>query len=132
IDPVLESSLLRNRLPLIYLWGKEVLKVNSDLELKNLEDKFLSNNELVKDPFISPYYADLTGLPPIFLNVGEIEILKDDSVKFYEKGINSGLDIKVKVWKDMIHVFIAFLGVIPEAIECLNEMSEFINKYSDI
>lgn len=131
IDPVLESSLLRNRLPLIYLWGKEVLKVNSDLELKNLEDKFLSNNDLIKDPFVSPYYADLTGLPPVFLNVGEIEILRDDSVKFYEKGINYGLDIKVKVWKDMIHVFIAFLGVIPEALECLNEMSEFINKYSD-
>lgn len=130
IDPILQTSLLKQRLPLLYLFGKHILKVNSELELKKLETQVLfSKDQIIKNPLISPYFGDLSGLPPIYLNVGEIEILRDDSIKFYEKAKASGVDITLKVWKDMIHVFIAFIGIFPEAKVCLDEMSDFINQH---
>lgn len=130
IDPILQTSLLKQRLPLLYLFGKHILKVNSELELKKLETQVLfSKDQIIKNPLISPYFGDLSGLPPIYLNVGEIEILRDDSIKFYEKAKASGVDITLKVWKDMIHVFIAFIGIFPEAKVCLDEISDFINQH---
>ena len=45
------------------------------------------------DPFASPLYANLTGLPPIRVHVGDDEMLLDDSVRFVERAIAAGVDI---------------------------------------
>ena len=131
-DPIINKKAFLKGLPLVYLFGKDVLKIEkSKLNKWSLLLKvLLSKNKLVKNPLVSPIYADLEGLPPIFINVGENELLLDDSIRFAEKARSQGVEVKLKVWSDMIHVFVAFLGYVPEAEECLNEMTEFIKKYS--
>jgi epsilon-lactone hydrolase len=36
-------------------------------------------------PLISPIYADLRGLPPLFIQVGDCEVLLSDSVRLAER-----------------------------------------------
>jgi len=87
------------------------------------------NGKDPKDPLISPLFGDLTGLPPILIQVGTAECILDDSVRLAENGKKAGVDITLDVWDDMIHVFQIFAGVAPEAKEAIQKMGEFARKY---
>ena len=52
--------------------------------------------------------ADLSNLPPLFIHVGDSEMLYGDSVMLYSQAKASGLDVTLKVWNKMPHVFLAF------------------------
>jgi monoterpene epsilon-lactone hydrolase len=81
-------------------------------------------------PWISPLFADLHGLPPILLHVGEHEILLDDSTRFAERARNCGVDATLVVWPEMFHVFQIF-SFIPEAKKANRQISEFIRTHQD-
>ena len=78
------------------------------------------------EPTISPLYADLYGLPPLLLHVGENEILFDDSVRFYDKACSAGVDAKITIWPDMFHVFQMFTPFLPEARKANAQIAAFI------
>lgn len=79
------------------------------------------------NPLLSPLKADLTGLPPILIQVSTTEMLYDQSTRFAEKAKAAGVNITLQEWKDMIHVFQGFgLDDLPEAKEALNEIRKFI------
>lgn len=130
-DPVINKKALLQGLPLVYIFGNDLINIEKSPinKARLLSKAILTKKRLSKNQLISPIYADLRGLPPIMINVGENELLLDDSVRFAEKAKKSGVDITLKVWKDMMHVFTAFLGYLPEAEECFNDMSEFIYKH---
>ncbi|MBA3654697.1 MAG: alpha/beta hydrolase fold domain-containing protein, partial [Actinobacteria bacterium] len=77
-------------------------------------------------PLASPLYADLTGLPPILIHVGDSETLLDDSIRFAERARAAGVDIEVDVWPEMIHVWHAFAPMLPEATVAIAKLAEFI------
>jgi monoterpene epsilon-lactone hydrolase len=81
-----------------------------------------------RDPMISPLYADLRGLPPILLHVGEDEVLLDDSVRLAERVRAAGGSATVVVWKGMWHVFQVFAPFIPEATQSIRQIGEFVGK----
>lgn len=70
------------------------------------------------EPWASPLFGDLSGLPPIHLVVGSSEMLLDDSVRFAIKCPSATLDI----WHDMPHVFPA-LGFLPEAQQAMARLA---------
>ncbi|KAK3240715.1 hypothetical protein CYMTET_49463 [Cymbomonas tetramitiformis] len=53
----------------------------------------------------SPILADLHGLPPLLIHVGQCEILHDQIIEFAEKCAASGVATEVVDWRDMVHVF---------------------------
>jgi monoterpene epsilon-lactone hydrolase len=63
-----------------------------------------------KDPFASPLYADLTGLPPIRVHVGDDEVLLDDSRRYVERAVAAGVDAKLDIWMGMPHGFVTNAG----------------------
>src|SRR5258706_16002847 len=70
----------------------------------------LAKNYLGKDgdpcnPLASPLYADLTGLPPLLIQVGDRETVLDDSTMFADKARAAGVDVELQVWDGMVHVF---------------------------
>jgi monoterpene epsilon-lactone hydrolase len=131
IDPVINKKALKG-LPLIYLFGREIMAMKqSKSKIPSVLFKILMNlRRLIRHPYVSPLYADLSGLPPVLINVGAVELLRDEAVMFVEKAKKQGVDATVKVWPDMIHVFIAFWGHIPEAEECCREMASFIRQHA--
>ena len=64
-------------------------------------------------PLASPYYADLSGLPPLLVQVGTAEVLLDDSLRLAEKAKESGVDVTLEVWDDMPHVWQASRRFFP-------------------
>ncbi len=80
------------------------------------------------NPWISPLYGDLHDLPPILIEVGDHEILLDDSRGFAEKAKSAGVDITLHVWEGMVHCFPLFAPMFPEAIQAWDETIATIRK----
>jgi AcrR family transcriptional regulator len=79
-----------------------------------------------RDPWISPLYGGLAGLPPILIQVGTNEIMLDDAVGFTELARDAGVDATLRVWPGMVHCFAFFSPMVPEATAGMNEMGAFI------
>lgn len=80
-------------------------------------------------PWISPVYADLHGLPPIFIQVGTHEIMLDDSVRFVDKAKIAGVDATIHVWDEMVHCFAFFSPMFPEAAAGMQELCDYIKTH---
>lgn len=57
------------------------------------------------DPDLSPIYADLTGLPPILMVVGDADILLQDNLAMAARLSASGAEIDLRVYPDSPHGF---------------------------
>lgn len=68
-----------------------------------------------RDPEASPLFADHAGFPPTFIQVGEVEILRDDSLRLTERMQAAGVDVTCEVWDGMWHDFHLFAPILPEA-----------------
>jgi acetyl esterase/lipase len=77
--------------------------------------------ERLRDPYVSPLFADLSSLPPSLLIVGSSEILLDDSTRFASRAGNATL----QVWHGMPHVF-PLLPELAEGEEALEGVADFI------
>ncbi len=82
------------------------------------------------DPYdlsVSPLYADLVGLPPILIQVSKIEMLFDDSRRFFERAKEVGVDITLQKWDQTVHVF-QNIPELPETREAMEKIKEFVEK----
>ena len=78
-------------------------------------------------PLLSPVrYADLTGLPPLLLQVGSNEMLLDDSTRMATRAAAAGVDVILDVTADVPHVFQTFEGMLDEADAALDRAGRFI------
>jgi acetyl esterase/lipase len=82
-------------------------------------------------PLASPIYADLTGLPPLLLQVGSIETLLDDTTVLAQRAREAGVEVEVDVWDDMPHVWHHFAPILPEARDAIQRMAEFMHKHTN-
>ncbi|WP_414444387.1 alpha/beta hydrolase [Burkholderia sp. 22PA0106] len=71
-------------------------------------------------------HADLSGLPPVLLQVGTNEILLDDSVRFAARARDAEVDVILDVTADVPHVFQMFTGMLDEAGYALDRAALFI------
>ena len=95
--------------------------------LRSLADAYLSGHDPV-DPKASPLYARLGGLPPIRIDVGDDEILLDDSVRFADRARSAGADVTLSIWLGMPHVFQSSLGRYRAAEHSLDAVGAFLRQ----
>jgi acetyl esterase/lipase len=79
-------------------------------------------------PLVSPVFADVTGLPPIYIQVGEDEILLSDSTRIAEKIEQAGGDVQLEIWPGMWHVFQVFVHQMPESGEAIRKIAPFVRQ----
>ncbi|MEE1784499.1 alpha/beta hydrolase [Streptomyces sp. SP17BM10] len=80
-------------------------------------------------PLLSPAVcADLTGFPPMLIQVGANEVLLDDSTRLAARAAAAGVDVVLDVTADAPHVFQAFAGVLDEADEALDRAALFLTQ----
>jgi monoterpene epsilon-lactone hydrolase len=84
------------------------------------------------DPLVSPLYAELRGLPPLLIQVGDRETVLDDSVMFADMARAAGVDVDLEVWDGMIHVFQMFGAELPEAHQAIASIAGFLNRHLHI
>jgi acetyl esterase/lipase len=80
----------------------------------------------VKNPLVSPLYADLAGLPPLFVHVGGHESFLDDATRVAQRDEDGAVQVELKVWPEAFHAVHLFAGMIPEADQALAEAASWI------
>jgi acetyl esterase/lipase len=105
VDPILTPAGLRARVP-DYVAGADA-----------------------SDPFISPIFGDLSGLPPLLIQVGSHEILLSDAVRLAERAAVADVPVTLDVTAGVPHVFQGFAAVLDEAGAALDRASEFLNTH---
>jgi acetyl esterase/lipase len=78
------------------------------------------------NPLTSPLFANLDGLPPTLIHVGNDEILLDDSIRLEEKLKTARVAARLDVWDGMWHFFQIFAPYVPEAQQAISQIGDFI------
>lgn len=81
-----------------------------------------------RDPAASPLRANLAGLPPIRVHVGEDEVLLDDSVAFVDRALAAGVDAQLDVWEGMVHGFPGSVGQLSASTQALEQIGSFLSE----
>jgi len=81
-----------------------------------------------RDPLISPVFADLRGLPPLLVHVGEQETLREAAVRFAGLAKEAGVDVRLEVYPRMWHVWQLF-PTLPQARQSLEDIARFLGKH---
>ncbi|MGX5713306.1 alpha/beta hydrolase [Sphingopyxis terrae subsp. ummariensis] len=68
-----------------------------------------------ENPLISPLFAELAGLPPMFVQAGGDEVLLGDSTRLAHRFALAGGDVALRVWPEMVHAWPLFQHAIPVA-----------------
>jgi len=79
-----------------------------------------------KDPLASPLNADFRGLPPLLIQVGDAEVLLDDSTRLEDKMKAAGVDVTVEVWDEMVHVWHLFAPMLDKGQEAIDGLGAFV------
>ena len=86
------------------------------------------NGALPTTQLASPLFAELNDLPPLLLQVGDREMLVDDSIRLKDKAANYNTRVELKIWERMIHVWHIFAPILAEGQAGIVEISSFIKK----
>lgn len=85
---------------------------------------YVGNND-VRNPLISPVYADFTGFPPLLIQVGTREVLLSDAARLARAARAAGVDVTLDVWEGMWHVWQDHAEA-PEARAAAAEIGRFL------
>jgi len=96
-------------------------------QVAGLVEGYLSGHA-AEDPLASPVYAELKGLAPVCMHVGDDEVLLDDSVRFVERAVAAGVDARLEVWEGMLHGFAGSVGRLKASSEALGLVGEFLRE----
>lgn len=94
--------------------------------LTQMADAYLDGTD-PRTELASPMFADHRGLPPTRIDVGDAEVLLDDSVVLAHRLREAGVPVDLQVWAEMVHVFPAFPPeLLPEAAEAQAQQAAFL------
>jgi acetyl esterase/lipase len=82
-------------------------------------------------PYVSPLFGDLTGLGPIFSQVGDQELLLDDSRELGVRAEKAGVEARVDVFPEQQHTFHMMAGRAPEADDAINRFAQWLRPKLD-
>ena len=82
-----------------------------------------------RSPTASPLYADLTGLPPLLVQVGTRESLLDDARRLTAHARAAGVAVTLTEFEDVIHMWVVSGPELPESLAAYGEAGEFVKTH---
>ncbi len=82
----------------------------------------------LSDGRVSPLYADLAGLPPTLVQVGEDEILLDDSVRFADRAWAKGVQVELQRFAGAWHDFQLQAGLLADSRAAVGDIAAFLRR----
>jgi acetyl esterase/lipase len=79
-------------------------------------------------PLASPVFADLSGLPEMYIQVGSEEVLLDDSKNLHKKALADGVPVRLEVWEGMFHGWHAYYSMLGDARRAIKALGDFYRK----
>ena len=83
------------------------------------------------DPLASPLLGDLTGLPPLLIQVGSEEILLDDASRLAAQAEAAGVTVAYQCWGQMFHVWQLYAPMLSEARDAIAGLGDFVGQHVD-
>jgi acetyl esterase/lipase len=93
--------------------------------LHDYADKYLGRTD-PHDPRASPLYGDLSGLPPLLIQVGTDERLLDDARQLAARAERAGASVQLEIWQGMHHVFQLNVGDLRTSRDALDRAAAFL------
>lgn len=84
--------------------------------------------DAVGDPRVTVLDARLEGLPPLLIQAGDAEILRDQIVAFAERAQKAGVDVTLEVVPDMFHDWQVQAGIVPAGVPALDDAVRFLRE----
>lgn len=103
----------------------DLFSVRACRALENLVERVDRRHE-VSGHRISPIDADLTGLPPVLIQIGSREILRPDAEEMTDRLAAAGVPVELQVWTGQVHVFQAAASWVPEGRRALRDVGDFL------
>ncbi|MFO1019788.1 MAG: alpha/beta hydrolase [Planctomycetales bacterium] len=91
--------------------------------MPEFRDRYLVKTD-PRNPLASPVFGDYHGIPSLLIQVGEEEMLRDDSIRVAKKAVADGVAVKLEIWPGMVHVF--QVRGLPESRDAIQRIAEFI------
>jgi phosphinothricin tripeptide acetyl hydrolase len=88
---------------------------------------YLAGKTDPKTPLASPLFADLAGLPPTLIQVGSEEVLLSDSTQLAEAAGLARVDVTLRIWPDMIHIW-PFFAMLSDSGRAIEESAAWIKE----
>jgi acetyl esterase/lipase len=82
------------------------------------------------NPLASPLFGDLSGLPPLLIQVGTRETLLDDSIRLAGRAERAGVDVTFETFEEAPHVWHVFSSFLPEGRDALDQIAAFMRKHT--
>lgn len=97
--------------------------------VRNRGRDYVGGQVPLDDPRISPAFADLAGLPPLYLPVAEFDTLRHGSLMLAASATRSGVDVTLESWPEVVHGWHGLVTAgVPEAVAAFARVREFINR----
>lgn len=71
---------------------------------------YAQTEEARRDPLAAPLFADLKGLPPLYIAASECDVLRDDSERLAARAKRAGVETEFRMWNGMIHACVNLMG----------------------
>ena len=78
-----------------------------------------------RNPLAAPLYADLSGLPPVLIQVGSAETLLDDATRLAAAIEQANGEVDLEVWDEMIHVWHLFAPMLDKGQQAIARVGAF-------
>jgi len=78
---------------------------------------------------ISPIFAELSGLPPLIIQVGSHEVLLDDAIRLAGVAATADVEVSLDVTPGVPHVFQAYHAILNEAVVALDRGGQFLSAH---
>lgn len=96
--------------------------------LEALAHLYVNEAEQLHVPYVSPLYGTMRGLPPVYLQGAEFDLLVDDSTRLQRQALMEGAPLRYDLFPLMPHSFQFFAGAIPEADAAIRQIGHYLDQ----
>ncbi|MBY4208123.1 alpha/beta hydrolase [Rhodococcus fascians] len=90
-----------------------------------LRDNYCPSGDFENHRVSPALNGNLTGLPPLLVQVGASEVLRDDARLIAERGLQAGVEVDIEEYAGVPHVFQLYAGNLPEADDALQSAADW-------
>jgi acetyl esterase/lipase len=98
--------------------------------IRNRAREYLAGVIAPDNPLVSPAYADLTGLPPMYLQIGQYDTVREGAIKLAANAVRDGVQVTMESWPEMIHGWQGLANMqVPEALAAWGKIREYLDTH---
>lgn len=99
--------------------------------VRNRGRDYLAGQLELESPLVSPAYADLQGFPPMYLQVGQFDTVREGALHLGTNAMRAGVAVTMESWPGMVQGWHGLVTAgVPEATAAWKAISDYIGRLS--